>query len=44
MGHWNPTGHRVAAELIAAALCHGVTRPGNVLRADSVGDNAKAWW
>ena len=44
MGHWNPTGHRVAAELISPALCHGVTRPGIVFRADSVGDKAKAWW
>lgn len=26
MGHWNPAGHRVAAELVAAALCDGVAR------------------
>ena len=27
IGHWNPAGHRVAAELIAGALCSGSLRP-----------------
>jgi hypothetical protein len=35
-GHWNPAGHRVAAGIIAEALCAGVTvQPGTPQEADA---------
>ena len=32
MGHWNETGHRLAAEVIAASLCREVTPNGEAGR------------